>query len=164
LKEFYTVVIAMLLIFQSHHALAGLFGPSTFDECITESMQGVTSDLAARMIYQSCRKRFPEKKDPPPKSKGLEKENLDKLSGRAGLWYRNVYHARIYNGNNDITVTKVSIAIRTIVGGADTVNVYSSNVEIQPLTTKETDFYIIVGDDNTGYSWNIHSAEGYKVK
>lgn len=34
--------------------------PSTYDECITESMQGVGSDVAARAIITSCRNQFPE--------------------------------------------------------------------------------------------------------
>ena len=39
---------------------AGLFGPSNYDECITESMKGVSSDVAARAIIESCRNLFPE--------------------------------------------------------------------------------------------------------
>jgi hypothetical protein len=38
---------------------AGLFGPSNYDQCITESMKGVSSDVAARAIISSCRNQFP---------------------------------------------------------------------------------------------------------
>lgn len=38
----------------------GLFGPSNYDECITDSMKGVSSDVAARAIIEACRNRFPE--------------------------------------------------------------------------------------------------------
>jgi len=38
----------------------GLFGPSNYDECITDSMRGVSSDVAARAIIESCRNLFPE--------------------------------------------------------------------------------------------------------
>jgi len=44
----------------SGSAVSDFFGPGNFDECITDSMKGVTSDLAARAIYQSCRNQFPE--------------------------------------------------------------------------------------------------------
>lgn len=44
------------------HVEAQIFSrsPRNFDECITQRMQGTTSDLAARAIYQSCRNLFPE--------------------------------------------------------------------------------------------------------
>ena len=41
-------------------ASAGWFGPKDFDECILDSMEGVTSDYAAKLIYVSCRKKFPK--------------------------------------------------------------------------------------------------------
>lgn len=58
-------------------ANAGWFGPKDYDECILESMKGVTSDIAARAIQRSCRKKFPKKKStsqPPPKNDRLQKE------------------------------------------------------------------------------------------
>ena len=53
------------------HSLLVLFGllcwgsaahaaPRNFDDCILESMKGVTSDIAAVMITKSCRSKFPE--------------------------------------------------------------------------------------------------------
>jgi hypothetical protein len=38
---------------------ASFFGPKSFDACITDSIKGVTSDVAARAIIQSCRLQFP---------------------------------------------------------------------------------------------------------
>jgi hypothetical protein len=38
---------------------AQLFGPSSYEDCILESMQGVTSDAAAGLIRQACREKFP---------------------------------------------------------------------------------------------------------
>lgn len=32
--------------------------PRSFDDCVLESMKGVSSDMAAKAIYQSCRKKF----------------------------------------------------------------------------------------------------------
>src|SRR5210317_444436 len=39
---------------------ADQFRPSTYDECITDSMKGVASDIAARAIIDSCRNQFRE--------------------------------------------------------------------------------------------------------
>ena len=43
-------------------AVAGIFGPSNYAECITESMQGVTSDTAAKIIMSACLEQFPREK------------------------------------------------------------------------------------------------------
>jgi len=39
-------------------AIAGLLGPTTFDECILANMRGVGSDVAARAVAASCAKQF----------------------------------------------------------------------------------------------------------
>lgn len=41
---------------------AGLFGPSNYDECILDSMKGVTNDKAAISIKNACWNKFPSKK------------------------------------------------------------------------------------------------------
>jgi hypothetical protein len=40
----------------------GQAGPSNYDECILESMKGVSSDIAAQAIISSCRNLYPEQK------------------------------------------------------------------------------------------------------
>jgi hypothetical protein len=61
---------------------AGLFGPSNYDECVLDRMQGVQSDLAARVIIAACSSKFShkEKRSPsPPKEKKPEyKPELDR--------------------------------------------------------------------------------------
>ncbi len=41
---------------------AGWFGPSNYDECILENMNGVGSDMAARAVGAACARQFPPKK------------------------------------------------------------------------------------------------------
>ena len=43
----------------SSYAQFGLFGPSDYDECIIEGMQGIQSVLAASYVAISCREKFP---------------------------------------------------------------------------------------------------------
>ena len=38
-----------------------LFGPKNYDECILENMKGVSSDIAARLVNNSCDEKFKEK-------------------------------------------------------------------------------------------------------
>lgn len=40
--------------------------PSNYDECILDAMKGVSSDVAARAIIESCRRLFPEMPEKAP--------------------------------------------------------------------------------------------------
>ena len=61
--RFYKLIpIFWIMMSLSSQASAGLFGPSDYDECILDSLKGVTSDTAARAIETSCRAKFPFKK------------------------------------------------------------------------------------------------------
>ena len=53
-------------LFSSVTYAGWLGGPSDYDECILEEMKGVTSDVAAQLIRQSCKKNSRGK---PPKIK-----------------------------------------------------------------------------------------------
>ena len=57
----FKLAVALLLSALSGIASAGLFGPSNYEECILDSMKGVTSDMAARAVAQACRSKFPQK-------------------------------------------------------------------------------------------------------
>ena len=56
------LLVCALFVANMPQAKADLFGPDSYDECILESMKGVTSDVAARIIMLSCRNKFPEEK------------------------------------------------------------------------------------------------------
>jgi hypothetical protein len=143
----------------------GLLGPSNYDECITESMKGVTSDLAARAIIGSCRDRFPEKEKRKPASRPLTHEELSKLDGRAGLAYSNVYKGEIYNGNSNLSISEVTVAITTTENGKEVSRNYIVNLEggsrIPPLKTGSFFIFIILGDEKSDRSWGIVEAKGY---
>ena len=56
-QTLFVFVIALLLC--AGISSADEYRPSTYDECITDSMRGVGSDVAARAIIASCRNQFP---------------------------------------------------------------------------------------------------------
>lgn len=53
-----TLAAVALVCFGGPVWAAGLLGPSTYDECILENMKGVSSDMAARLVQQSCYSKF----------------------------------------------------------------------------------------------------------
>ena len=54
------VVLVPLLLLYSPLGHAGPDEPSSFDECIIDALRGVSSDVAARAIIDSCRNLYPE--------------------------------------------------------------------------------------------------------
>jgi TPR repeat protein len=42
---------------------AQIFGPSNYEDCIIEGMQGVQSDLAAQAVMMACRQKFPDRRE-----------------------------------------------------------------------------------------------------
>lgn len=55
--------IILGLTLASGSAVAGLFGPNNYEECVLDNMKGVTSNVAAIAIARACRAKFPA---PPP--------------------------------------------------------------------------------------------------
>ena len=53
------VYAALAIAFVSIPALADT-DATTYDECVLETMKGVSSDVAARAIIDSCRRMFPD--------------------------------------------------------------------------------------------------------
>ena len=53
-----TTIILLLSVLPSV-GTAQIFGPSNYEDCIIEGMQGVASDVAAVAVRSSCRKKFP---------------------------------------------------------------------------------------------------------
>lgn len=140
---------------------AGWFGPSNYDECILESMKGVTSDKAAILIESICRKKFLEKPEKNHESRYLSYEELSNLTGRAEYDRVNVFSGTIYNGNSNVTVSEITCRVTTTVDGMEVTRTYTHEVIIKPQTTAYFGFTIIVGDNGADYSWSIASAKGY---
>lgn len=57
------IIASLILVFCSW-ANAGLFGPSTFEECVLDQMKDIKSDAAANAVTYACRSKFPSKQSP----------------------------------------------------------------------------------------------------
>lgn len=167
--------IGMMLSTASY---AGLFGPSNYEECVLESMKGVTSDIAARQISQACRAKFSKKAD----NTALPGEVLSRLNGRAGQNdVTRTFSGSIYNGSPDWTITQLTLSISTAevrnkksakAGGnvfdqfdkkpVVTVRDYNIDVTIKPLSSSY--FSIDMIDAGENEAWHIKSGHGFRSK
>jgi hypothetical protein len=54
------ILFVFILTIFYQFSYAGLFGPSTYDDCILDGVKSAKTDLAVRAVYQACRSKFPE--------------------------------------------------------------------------------------------------------
>ena len=153
--------LIILTLFVPLPSYAGLFGPSTYDECILDSMKGVTSDIAARFVARSCREQFPKSQKKTPETSTLSQPQLIKVTGRAGG--NSYFSGSLYNGNKSLVITEITINISTTVSGNEVSRSYTEAVKIAPQKTSSIGFSIIAGDEGAGQLWYIESAQGYKL-
>lgn len=173
--------IAAVLSLCCPHANAGwLGGPSNYDQCITESMKGITSDVAARAVLQSCRKQFPE---PTSSISPLPPDALRAVTGRAGLRdgmahvrdafgkmgaksYINEFGGDIYNGTPDWTLKSVDVVVEWTDQGKNQQRTFRAVVDIPPLTEKPFEVEANVGsaDEIKQTNWHISGAQGVRSK
>lgn len=138
---------------------AGIFGPSNYDECVLNSMKGVTSDMAARLIAKSCREKYPENKIK-RNIRELSDGEVKNLTGRGGP-SGNYFSVDLLNSNSKVTVSQVTVAVITKIGGKETPNFYDQDITIGPYKTSNIFVRFIPGDVGAKYSWSIVSAKGY---
>jgi len=53
-------LIILYLFLNLSCAVAGILGPSNYDDCILDGVKSARTDLAVRAVYQSCRNKFPD--------------------------------------------------------------------------------------------------------
>ena len=157
----FRVAVFLLVTFLSSGSLVGCFGQSNYDECIIESIKGVTSDVAARLVALSCREKFPEKPKEQKKTRELSSEELEQVTGRAGDSIGNYFHGNLYNGNTDVTITQVSFNITTRLSGQEVSRTYIADINISSQKTADFTLSIVKSDKGADYSWSLVAARGY---
>ena len=197
---FALLVCAVLLLPQASQA--GLFGPKNYDECITDSMKGVSSDVAANAIIAACRNQFPDGNSAtaeapapapqtaaapaaapaaataapaavqpapppaapakaaaaPPADRQLSEEELGRLHATAFI-FGTSYRITLENGNDDVTVTELTIAVwdETMPGSTQT---FTQSVNAAPNGSDVARYKVIYKGEDQDWSWKVASARG----
>jgi hypothetical protein len=183
---FATLVLAILLY--PGLGRSEQFRPSTYDECITDTMKGVSSDVAANAIIESCRNQFPKQveavpvqEDPAPEqeavaaeqaavatgtSRSLTPAELGKLRATAFVSF-DTYRVTFHNDNEHLTITEVTIAVGDE-SATDGKNRYSQRVRIGPLESGSAKYSVpyegngfeLDTIDVSKPAWSVVAAEG----
>ena len=159
--------------------------PSNYDECIIDAMKGVSSDVAARAIIESCRNLFPEAQAtpapaavlaaPPPaaeaapaaapaaleasRERALTAEELDRVNAKAKV-FGDSYRVTVNNGNTDLTLTEVTIAVWDDTDPAYARLEHSEAAQIGPQGSAEIRYTVRYRGDDSGWRWAVVAARG----
>lgn len=164
-------------------------GPSNYDECVIDALRGVSSDVAARAIIDSCQNLYPESKResepqalpaptpepaptpvtaaaaaaPPPldtaAARALTADELARLGAKAKVFGAS-YRVTVDNGNPNLTLTEVTIAVWDDTDLGATREEYSEAVEIAPQTSAMVKYTVHYQGVETGWNWGVVAARG----
>lgn len=162
---------------------------SSYDECILESLKGVSSDVAANAIIASCRSTFPEaavaapaaaEPAPPPEpapvepqpqpeskptvaaageSRELTGEELGKLKSTLFGGFTTKYKVTFENLNENITITEVTIAVWDDLDPRG-LKKYTQTMNIPPAGEQQVAYEVVYMGDDQGWRWKVDSAKG----
>lgn len=155
-------------------------GFSSYDECITQTMKGVASDVAANAIIASCRNMFPEtpatvvvqeevaaepqapapeqEEIAPGASRSLTPEELSKLSATAFI-LGTAYRIKFDNKNEDLTITEVTIAVWDK-SAPGSLQEYRKDVRVRPQESGSVKYTVVYVGDEYNWAWKVVSAKG----
>jgi hypothetical protein len=125
-------------------------------------MKGVTSDMAARLVYNSCREKFPKTSEVCTDF-ALTSDQMNHLKGK-GQFSSNgsSFFVDLYNGDPDVSVTRLQINIKDLITQESRIYQESPS-PIKPLSQGNVSFSASVTNTENGkWSWNILSARGCK--
>ena len=153
-----------MLLVSSNLPAGSLPDPGGYDQCLQESMKGMTSDRAATIAMSACRKEWPGDR---VTEADLPADAFGKLVTHAGFGW-GAFSGSLYNGNRDYTVTQVTVLIAPMeskkgaeasVSGKE----YDIKLTVKPLG-KGALSMPIPSDNTLEYSWKVVKARGYKTR
>ena len=159
---FFALIIVLPLYIKSGGFVSGS-DDSAYNKCITESMKNVTNDIAAREIKKSCRERFPIKTPPTYVLTDIQMRNVRGKASIRKFTNSTYFTGTIYNGNSNITITKVKISIVADNENPETWKDYWYDIYVEPLSGESFDFNILSIYDE-GFIWGISEVIGYNSR
>ena len=147
-------------------------GPTNYDECIIDAMKGVSSDVAARAIIESCRSLFPEAQaapqavaEPAPAAaeaadaRALTAEELGRINAKAKV-FGDRYRVNVYNDNPGLTLTEVTIGVWDDTDPAYARLEQSEAAQVGPQASAEIIYTVRYRGDESGWRWAVVAARG----
>ena len=159
------MIFAALLLPKTSFAWSP-FGPSDYDECVLESMEGVKSDLAAKLIMNSCLEKFPPKSKPEVSCKEhkLQPAEVSKIQGSASIGdYGPMFMGKLYNPFTNKVIKSVTVRVRgdNIVKQGQIYKIKPAYGKISPQSSGEVNTRIQIKPTN--FTWSLVSVSACDV-
>lgn len=153
--------VGVMLCF-STASRSALFGPSNYNECIVDAMKGVTSDVAASAIKQSCR----DKHSNSLSSRDITKNVREKIEVVRGGFDDGSngfnFYVQLYNAS-DYEITSMILTMTFKNGeGKVVTRKYKSFTNSSPMNTNDHFSPVNQQFEPKLISWDIEAIEGYK--
>lgn len=165
-------------------AYAGIFDYKSYEDCVLDSMKGVSSNVAANEIRKACRKKFPIKSEYFNDVKLPETELMNVTSSGKIMRYEYKFTTPSFEGTVEnktklwnITKIKLSIMLKNKKNGDNhthdceaslyrPINIdgptFSSARGISPLTIGEFKCEQVYAPKDYNFTWQIKALYGYK--
>lgn len=177
-------IIGLIAVSLSATGCDRLSNINTSSDCIIEKMTVANSNSAANFIKQACKEKYP----PIKKEIAFTDGEANKLDGRAAINLTDEYYSGyIYNGNINLTVSKIIITVSAKKSDGKVLSKkYLHNTYIPPLSRADFIINIMPESDTVpiidpyakskygknkiklpirinaeAYSWHISGAIGY---
>lgn len=141
---------------------ASWFEPASYADCITESMKGVTSDVAAVEIKKACRAKFPLKRPTVSTISGSALESsiaaakLQKINAMFSTAYSSADYKLTFHNQLDLTVSSITIAVLL---GDGAPRIYKESCNTAPLSAGTCFLELNLTDGESIKNWHVQSIE-----
>lgn len=154
-------LLLMYLLFAPALAQAGIFGPSNYNECILDKINGSTSNLAAALIAQACAREFAP---PNPYGAKLSPKVVSALTGSGQL--KGDLFVGVISNNTPYNIDEVGIELTPeYPKGSNPIILLPLDYKlpISLAANSSASFSLRVTDSGaTGYTWSIMWARSSK--
>ena len=134
----------------------------SYGDCILQHVESGMDANAVSMIRSACRSKFPLDADEPvdAAAEALDAGALSRVTFRRTGGSSSSLFGVLYNGNSDVTLTEVDIAISTMFDGAEESHTYRARQAVPPYGTTTVQLSILPGDRAAAERASIAAARG----
>ena len=165
------LTLVMLLVC-GNSAAAGSSGLTGYEDCILESMKGVTKPKAVHSIRQACRDKFPQRQAAlaPREDRLLSREELGALTIDAGEFVAQMtslnaasnapvagMRFKIQNPHATLRITELTVSITST--ASEKPLEYRASCNVPPKSAGEV-VVIFLQTEREGFSWDVVAGRG----
>lgn len=153
--------VAALLLAAIAGCGSSVQGAEDYNECVLRGIAVADNSAQAARVRQQCQTKYPGSVSQ-QRSRELPPAAMQKLELDAEIEFGEYLNGTAYNGNADILVTELTVAIEVGKPGAANSQLYTTQVNMGPLS--RADVGILLELESQAIDWKIVSARGLAAR